>query len=897
MLSVGDQLGPYLIVAPLGAGGMGEVYRATDIRLQRTVALKVLSRALNQRGDMRQRFEREARAISQLNHPNICTLHDIGHQDGIDYIVMECLEGQTIETSLKRGPLALSNVLTYGVQIANALDRAHRAGIVHRDLKPGNVMLTKQGVKLLDFGLAKLQIQVAADDEPLALTLPSEYALPSEPALLGTLPYMAPEQVEARGVDARTDIFAFGSTLYEMLTARKAFTAKTRAGLIAAIINTDPPTFESVGLTIPTAVDRIIRTCLAKNPDDRWQSARDVALELEFIAESPPQPPLYRDLSTWKLLAWVAGAIICGLLGTILWMSQLRELNASLVQLEITAPDKSEFSDLGCAISPDGRNVAFVATTEGKAHLWLRSLDARNARALQGTDEAQFPFWSPDSRSIGFFTRNKLKSFDLNSNESRVIATTANGRGGSWSPEGIIVYSPKLTSRLWKVPATGGEPVPATTLDNAHGDARHNYPQFLPDGEHFIFFAHGSDRHRSGPQVGSLDDPARIMSIPHLKGNAFQAVYAASGNRAQGYLIYVRDSSLVAQRFNTRTFRLEGETQSIVSRDSFNVASSPGFLNFTASATGALVDGGSMHAKNEMVWRRRDGSLIDVLAREGDYITPRVSPDGSRIAVAKPDAVSGDYDIWIQNVRKNRMSRFTFERGLNYYPVWTPDGDSIIYSSDSVGKLSLFVKAAAGSGKPQLLFKADDGSALAYDVSPDGKFLLFVQSGDVDRGDIWVMPLDKSTAPFPFLKTPAGEQHPQFSTGTQRGQWIAYTSDESGVEQIYVRQFSGGPAAEAKWQISLSGGKYPLWGGAGSDIIYLAPDGKLMSAPIRFSKDSVEAGSPQPLFDAGLPTLVFSRYPYDVSSDGQRFLMLNIARGLSPGSLTLILNWTGLLKR
>ena len=323
------------------------------------------------------------------------------------------------------GPLTLSNVLAYGVQIANALDRAHRSGIVHRDLKPGNIMLTKQGVKLLDFGLAKFQIPVAANDETLALTLTSESAL------LGTLPYMAPEQVEAREVDARTDIFAFGSTLYEMLTARKVFTAKTQAGLIAAIINADPPTFESVGLMVPTAGDRVVRTCLAKNPDDRWQSARDGALELEFIAESPPQPPLYRGLSAWKLWACVVGAIICGLLVTILWMSQHRERNASLVQLEIAAPDKSEFSDLGSAISPDGRNVAFVATTEGKAHFWLRPLDAKNARALQDTDEAQFPYWSPDSRSIGFFARNELKSFDLNSNESRVIATTANGRGGT----------------------------------------------------------------------------------------------------------------------------------------------------------------------------------------------------------------------------------------------------------------------------------------------------------------------------------------------------------------------------------------------------------------------------------------------------------------------------------
>jgi Tol biopolymer transport system component len=572
------------------------------------------------------------------------------------------------------------------------------------------------------------------------------------------------------------------------------------------------------------------------------------------------------------------------------------EPNPGVAEFEIAAPDKSEFSSFGSAISPDGRYVAFVAFTGGKEHLWLRPLDSQNARLLEDTEEAQFPFWAPDSSSIAFFTRNNLRRFDLNGVGPRTIATTSNGRGGTWNREGTIVYSPKLSSQLWKVAASGGEPVPATTLDATRGDARHNFPQFLPDGRHFLFYAHSTDPQRSGPHIGSLDNPTKIDDIPQLRGNAFQAVYVRSGNSPRGHLIYVRDRSVVAQRFDPHTFLVDGEPQPILSRDSFNAASSPGFLNLTASATGILLDGGPEHARNELVWRKRDGSLIEVAAEGGDYITPSISPDASRIAVTKADPISGNYDIWIDDLKQKRLSRLTFHRGLNYYPLWTPDGESIIYTSDSAGRPSLFRKPAAGGGESVQLLKTHEGNEYAYDISADGRLLLFIQVGDTDRGDIWILPLDKSAAPFPYLKTPAGELHPQFSPPTQRGKWIVYTSDESGIEQVYVRQFTGGAAPEAKWQISLNGGRYPRWRGTGSDIVYLAPDGKLMSVPIRCTTDSVEAGTPRPLFDAALPPVPFSRYPYDLSPDGQRFLLLNAAPGRSPGKLQVILNWTGLLK-
>ena len=532
-----------------------------------------------------------------------------------------------------------------------------------------------------------------------------------------------------------------------------------------------------------------MRTCLAKDPEDRWQSARDIALELKFVTESAtPSPPVkHLPIWIWPLLA---GVFLAGILGGAALLFQHREPSAALAQFDITAPDKSEFSS-GSAISPDGRYVAFVAVTEGKQRLWLRPLDSRSARALDDTDEAQFPFWAPDSSSIGFFTKDKLKRFDLNGVRLRTIATAANGRGGTWSREGIIVYSPKLSSALWKVAASGGEPVPATILDRARGDSGHNFPQFLPDGRHFLFYAHSSDPQRSGPHIGSLDNPKKIDDIPQLWGNAFQAVYAPSVNASRGHLIYVRDRSLVAQPFDTRTLLLEGEPQPILSRDSFNAASSPGFLNLTTSVTGTLLDGGAEHARNELVWRKRDGSLIEVAGEESDYITPSISPDASRIAVTKADPISGDYDIWIDDLKQKRLSRFTFQTGLNYYPLWTPNGETLIYTSDSAGPPCLFRKPAAGSRESEQLLKIHERNEYGYDISGDGKLLLFIQIGDTDRGDIWILPLDKSAPPFPYLKTSAGELHPQFSPRPQSTKWIAYTSDESGIEQVYVRQFHG----------------------------------------------------------------------------------------------------------
>jgi serine/threonine protein kinase len=607
VFSVGDSLGPYVIEAPIGAGGMGAVYRAKDTRLHRIVAVKVLQAEKLPRHEARQRFEHEARAISRLNHPNICTVHDVGHQDGVDYLVMKCLEGETLEARLKRNPLPLRDALRYGIQIADALDRAHRSGIVHRDLKPGNVMLTKDGAKVLDFGLAKsTNVPDSADQTRTG-------SLTNQGVVVGTLSYMAPEQLEGKEVDTRSDIFAFGCILHEMLTGRKAFVSTSQAGLIASILKAEPPEIRNLDPQVPPSLERIVLTCLQKDPEDRWQSARDVSLQLKVAAELPAATPPTSKAFRRRALLFSAGILIGGALSLLGWSLFGGRQSDALVQFDIRAPERSEFSGFGSAISPNGRYVAFAAITDGKEKLWVRPLDSRNARLLEDTEDAQFPFWAPDSNSIGFFTRNKLKRFDLNGIGSRVIATTANGRGGTWNRDGVIVYSPNLSSRLWKVSANGGEPTPATVLGLSRGDARHNFPQFLPDGQHFLFFARGTDPQRSGPHVGSLNDPRAIDAIPQLQGNSFQAVYAPSTNPGRGHLIYVRDRSLVAQDFDTGTLRLKGEPQPILSRDSFNVASSPGFLNVTVSDTGALLDGGSLLARNQLAWRKRDGTLIEVV--------------------------------------------------------------------------------------------------------------------------------------------------------------------------------------------------------------------------------------------------------------------------------------------
>jgi serine/threonine protein kinase len=912
-LPVNSRLGPYEIKAPLGWGGMGEVYRARDSRLERDVAIKVLHEEGAASPERRARFEREARAVAALNHPNIVGVFDFGIEDRQQFIVSELVDGESLRSRLSGEPFPVRSLIEIATQIADGLAAAHAAGVVHRDLKPENIMLAKDGrVKILDFGLARhvLRNPVAPGltTGETAAALPGNQHITAAGQVLGTASYMSPEQAIGKEVDYRSDQFSFGLILHEMATGKQAFVRNSAVETMAAIVRDDPPPIEQ---KLPAPLQWAIDRCLHKDAQQRYDSTLDLYRDLrtmrDHLTEAYSSATLAaedssrRRASRWRLAVAITSLIAVLLIGILAMTPRMlyhREQHAPLVQLEIAAPDSSEFSGFGSAISPDGQYVAFVAITHGKQRLWLRALDSQTARPLEDTDDAQLPFWAPDSKSIGFFARDKLKRCELTGGSSRIVAHSTYGTGGTWNRDGVIVYASKLSNTpLWRVAASGGVPVPATVLDSTRGDARHNFPQFLPDGRHFLFLVYGTDPQRSGPYIGSLGDPNQTKPIPQLSGNPFQAVFVGGADSSSGYLIYAREGALIAQSFDTPSLRLKGEPESFLSRESLRVNAFPGFLNVTASVTGTLLDGGTQRDRNELVWRKRDGTLIEVIGEESDYIAAQISRDGSRIAVTKADPNSGGYDMWIEDWGRKLFSRFTFQRGMNAFPVWAPDGRSIIYTSDSAGLRTLYRKDVAGSGPSEQLLKNSEGNEYGFDLSPDGHLLLFTRTTETDRGDIWMLPLNGNRVPFPYLKTPAGEFNPQFSPGPQGGKWVIYESDESSIDQIYVRRFTGKSADEARWQISSNGGRYPRWRGDGSDIVYLGPDGKLMSTAIHFGADAIEAGRPTPLFDAALPVTPFLRYPYDVSRDGQKILVLNAARGRAPATLRLVLNWAELLKR
>jgi serine/threonine protein kinase len=885
-IAAGTNLGPYEILAPLGTGGMGEVYRARDTRLERTVAVKVLPAHLSSSAESRQRFEREAKTISQLSHPHICALYDVGNQDGVEFLVMEYLEGETLSDRLLKGPLPFDQVLRFGIEIADALDKAHRQGIVHRDLKPGNVMITKSGVKLLDFGLAK----AIAPKSPQQLTsFPTQAALTQEGTILGTFQYMAPEQLEGKDADARTDIFAFGTVLYEMATGQKAFSGKTQASLIAAIIERVPPPISTISPMTPPAFERVVRTCLAKDPEDRWQTAHDVMLELKWIAEAGSQAglpaPIVARRRSRERLAWIVAGILAASTVALAVLELTRPRSASpIVRSSVLPPDKTAFSFVGggagpVAISPDGRQLAFVASESGtKKQLWVRSLDSLVARPLPATEGATYPFWSPDSRFVGFFADGKLKKIEVSGGPPLSICDAPNARGGSWSREGTILFEPSFRDPLHRVSASGGKPVSVTKFDASRRETTHRWPYFLPDGRHFLFF---SGSHSTGAEseldaifVGSLDGEK-----PKLLVNArSNAAYAA------GHLLFVRQKTLLAQPFDPESLKLSGEAFPIVE----NVQDDPGFFNavFSVSEQGTLAyqEAGGTTGLSELAWVDRSGKKIDVLGDPADYYEPRISPDGRRVAVA----VGDPGDIWVYDVARRVRTRLTFAGADDSAPVWSPDGTRVAFQSGRSGSGDLYAKVASGTGADELLasskiFKVPNG------WSPDGRYLAYIafQGAPGSKADLWLLSLPDRKA-SPLLQTEFDEVAAAFSPD---GRWLAYASNESGRFEIYVQPF---PGPGGKWQISTSGGVHPRWARGGKELFFVAPEGKIMSVEIR-TGTLVEAGTPQALFATSLKSAPGP--PYDVSSDGQRILLNRPIGEESLPPITLVQNWTAAVKR
>ncbi len=820
-LAPGTRLGPYEIVAPLGAGGMGEVYRARDTRLERTVAVKVLPQHLSASSEVRQRFEREAKTISQLSHPHICALYDVGREGETEYLVMEYLEGETLADRLLKGSLPTEQTLRYGIEIADALDKAHRQGIVHRDLKPGNVMLTKSGVKLLDFGLAKA---MTASVQPSGLTslqtmMGTANNLTQEGTILGTFQYMAPEQLEGREADARTDIFAFGAVVYEMATGRKAFSGGSQASLISAIMKEEPAPIATLQPMTPPALDRVVRTCLAKDPEDRFQTAHDAKLQLQWIAEvgsaaGVPAPVIARRKSRERL-AWAGFGIA---------------------------------------------TIAAIAFAAG----YVR----RAPRPSPGI-RAALPF--PEKMFLG--------ELALSADGTRVDR----GVGGTWNRDGTIVFAPVPTSVLYRVAASGGKPVPVTKLDASRHETAHRYPRFLPDGRHFLYMA--------ANLAGPPDDAANAIRVGSLDGRVDKELVRTLSNAgyASGHLLYVREGTLLAHRFDLSRLEVEGEPVPAVQK--VGLATWQSFSLFSASDNGVLVTSPRFAPSSRLLWLDRSGKEAGSVGESAPFGSARLSPDGRKLAVDAYDPVRDTSDIWVYDTASGVGTKFVSgTQAHEVNPVWSPDGSRIVFASDRKAKgvgNDLWIKPLEG-GKEELFVGAAD-QRTPEDWSGDGRFLScnVIPVHGRRTNQLWILDTGAGNRASPFAAEALNQGNSRFSPD---GRWIAYDSNESGRTEVYVRPF---PAGSGTWQVSTAGGAFPHWRRDGKELFFLSGDFKLMAVPV--SADAkFHAGTPVPLFavhPSGAGTV------YDVSSDGQRFLVNSLATDLGSPPLDLFIHWTALLPK
>jgi len=849
-ISPGVRLGPYEIISRLGAGGMGEVWRARDTRLDRAVAVKTLPAQLAQNAQLRLRFEREAKTISQLNHPNICTIYDVGD----DYLVMELLEGESLAERLARGPLPIDQVLKIGIEIATALDRAHRQGVVHRDLKPGNVMLTRGGAKLLDFGLAKVSPLAGGPDEATI-----QKSLTAEGTIVGTFQYMAPEQLEAQNADPRTDIFALGCVLYEMATGRRAFDGKTKTSLIAAIVSSQPPPVSSVQPLTPAALEHTIAKCLAKDPDERWQSAYDVAEELRWLRESSSgavAPVRAASVKRWKIASATLAIVAVAAAATAVRMLRRPPRDPHIV-LSMSAPASAGWDVFGqAAFSPDGDRIAFVAESADKHQqlLWVRDLDKRDPRPLAGTEGAQNPFWSPDGANIGFFTSDKLKRIAAAGGPAQLICPVAEPNGGTWGPSGVILFGAEQLGVIFRVDANGGNPSPVTKLEP--NDEGHRWPWFLPDGEHFLFLADAAKTEHHWIRVASLRDG---------KGrNLFRAVSNAR-YADPGWILFVRGGSLLAQRFEPKTLTVSGEPR-VIADEVVNSADNHQY-EFGLSRTGRLFYR-TATAASQLTWYDRQGKMLERVGEPRRLANPRLSPDNRYVLFEELDADGRNDDLWLLDIARNATSRFTSDPASDLLAVWSPDGARVAYMSMRTGLGDPYVVDVANPTVVRPLFHSTNGAPAAW--APDGTILLEHQNSksgfDIDA----VLP---SGVEQPYIATDANEEHPRL---TRDGKRLAFVTNQSGRPEIYVESF---PGHAGRRQISINGGWQPEWRADGKELFYVSRDLVLMS--VDMTNDN---STPKPLFAIGEST-------YDVAADGQRFLVAKPLLNRYVEPLTIETKW------
>jgi eukaryotic-like serine/threonine-protein kinase len=908
----GARFGPYEILEAIGRGGMGEVYRAKDSRLKREVAIKILPpHALSHRG-RRQRFEREAQAVAALSHPHICALFDIGSQDDTEYLVMEHLAGETLERRLARGPLPLEQAVRRAIEIADALDHAHRHGIVHRDLKPANIMLTETGAKLLDFGLAKSTareaVQLGVDHRG---GLPETETLTTEGTILGTLQYLAPEQIEGKEADARADLFAFGAIVYEMATGRKAFTGGSHASLMAAILTADAAPMATLAPATPPVLERLVKKCLAKDREARWQTARDLLDELKWIAESGISPAVPRHRSglriAWLALAAVAGAIaIVATFGPGFISSRSAPREEPLFRFVVPAPENSTFSDSSAhlALSPDGRSLAFSATSPtGDRTLWIRALDSPVARQLPGTEGGLLPFWSPDSRWLAFLPSTvkrqsapaagqALKKIDSAGGLPASLVDVPGAYVATWNANGDIIFmhGPNKSGSLYLTSAGGRAPEPVTTLDVARGETAHVWPYFLPDGRHFLYYARSTQPEHNGVlHVGSLDTKAR----DRLFGVDSHVEYA------HGFLLYMRRGSpvgsrliggtLLAQPFDVASRRVAGEAVRVAGP--VDASTDFGRGAFTVSQTGVLAY--RPVAEMQLTWYDRDGTPRQSI---GSGANPALSPDGQRLAVARSDPETGASSIWLMDVSGGNASRLTSGASLHDMPLWSPDGGRIVFKTDRGQGPAIYQKAANGVGPEEALLPQPEPSDPA--IQPlswigDGRSLIYGRYGATTNLDLATLPLFGDRRPVPLFQEEFGEV---MGSTSPDGRWIAYVSTETGKTEVYVQSF---PSGDGKRKISVDGGIEPVWRRDGKEIFYLAADGSLMAVATTAGA-ALDAGRPSRLFQtkmSPISTPNTTRNQYVVSADGQRFLVREPPEGRPMLPITVVVNWTAALNK
>jgi len=901
---IGQSISHYKILEKIGEGGMGVVYKAQDTNLDRIVALKFLPPNLSTSEQDKARFVQEAKAAATLNHPNICTIHDIQEHDGQMFLVMEFVDGQTLQE--RKSSLSLKQAIEIGIQIADGLAAAHEKGVVHRDVKPENIMIRKDGIaQIMDFGLAKLRAGRAT-------------RLTKQGSTVGTLGYMSPEQVQGLDVDHRSDIFSLGVVLYELFTGQMPFRGVHETALMYEIVNTDPAPMATIKPEIDPNLDAIVLDCLDKDPKERCQSAAEVARDLRRVKRESSRQRASQITGSQKVyqpsvrfssadpsesdkrppLAWIAVTAVFFLASLTIAIIHFRGAphEVRTYRSSLLAPDKVSFVSEGgghLALSPDGRTLAFVARdSTGRTLIWVRLLNAISGRSLGGTDGAQYPFWSPDSRFIGFFSGGKLKKIEASGGPPQIICDAGWGRGGTWNQNDVIVFSSSTVGPLSRVSAAGGLAIAVTKFDTSRSETSHRWPYFLPDGMHFVFLSRAVGEETDAMTLGSLDSTEKSNIILRATSNM---TYAA------GFLLFIRDQSLVAQRFDAAHLQITGDAFPIADQVEYNASFSR--ANFSASDNGALVyQTGVARGDRELVWIDRSGKRLGPVSKAGDFTDVRLSPDGRRVAVALFDPRTRRSDIWLYELARDLWTRFTFEPVIHRFPVWSPDGSRLAFSANRKGHMDIYQKSSSGAGGEESLLESNLDK-VPTDWSSDGKSLAYHTLGDPKtKADSWILPLAPGKSggerePFLILQT-------VFSEGggaafSPDGKWIAYQSDESGKEQVYVRSVGG---SGGKWQISTAGGTRPHWRRDGKELFYLSDDNNLTAAEVKAAYPLFDVGTIRPLFKVNAATTIGNIAPtggtaYDVTGDGQRFLV-NIFNEHGPASpITLVVGWDEELKK